>query len=235
MKENYRKYKELMKNPKYRALNKLGLWILFFGLIYLFVLLGFGTRVPVNKSNSLSKEKNALEYYANMSSFDFIYTFKYKDDYDKELKITGTFIDNKYYFNINEEEYYYKDELYLVLKETKSLVKNPQIELVNYLFDIDKDKIYEWISNSSKESETKYKDGLIITEYLYKETDANIILKVSEKNNKIIAVNLNLVDFLSTKDLHLQKFDLFIEYDNINNIDSINNNYDEYEIITESV
>lgn len=227
MKENYKKYKELMKNSRYKALNQLVLWFLFFGIIYLLVLLGFGMRAPISSNNNSIKEKTTLENYAEMDSFEFEYIFKYKDEFDHELRIVGTFINNKYYFTINENEYYYNDKLYLVLTDTKELKENQDIGIANYLFEIDNKTISNWINKSEIESETKYKDGTKTTVYLYNE-NCNILIKVSENEKKIKYMTLNLLDFVSTKDLHFESFELNIEYKNINNIDSISKNYDEY-------
>jgi hypothetical protein len=236
MKENYRKYKELMKNPKYKALNQLVLWFMFFGIIYLIVLLGFGSRIPISSTDNNVKEKITLDNYIEMNSFVFSYDFKYQDTIDKELNINGTFIDDKYYFKIDETEYYYDNKLYMVKRDNKKLISNPDIGIADFLFEIDYKTIHNWIKDSSKESETKYKDGMIITDYLYSIDDTkNIMIKISEKDKRINNITLDLVDFLSTNDLRYNKFELYIEYTNVNNIDSIDNNYDEYEIINESV
>lgn len=240
MKENYRKFKELMKNSRYRAIIKLFLWFLFFALLYLIINNGMVTSKYVsnnsNNNGKIKKTNDAIENYKNMKNYEYMYTFTYNDGSDKTIIVNGTYFDEKYYFSIGDNNYYFADELYLVLKDTNELVLDPKIDLPISLTEIDKGVIYNWLSSSSKESEITYNDNSKIAEYLYSVKDAyKIIIETFIKDYYIEKIDINLVDFLSTKNLQLQKFNVKIEYKNINNISSYERNYDKYEVINESV
>lgn len=238
MKEKYRKFKELKRNPRYNALFKLIFWFLFFGIIYLIIISGISPSkyAKVTDNGIVNKTINPIENYGNMQNYEYTYTFNYNDGTDKTVVVNGTYFKEKYYFTIGENTYYFSDEIYLVLKDSKELLLAPKIDLPIGLTEIDKMVVSNWLSSSSKESEITYNDNSKIVEYIYTvENSYKIYLEVSIKNYYIETINMNLVDFLSTKDLQFKKFDVKIEYKNINNISSYKRNYDEYEVIHESV
>jgi hypothetical protein len=238
VKEKYNKYKELKKNPRYNALFKLLFWFAFFGILYLIVISGVSQSkyVTTNDGESTKVTTNSVENYNNMKSYEYQYILNYNDGTDKNVIVDGTYFEENYYFKIGENNYYFSDSLYLVLRDTKQLLVDPKIDLPISLTEIDRFVIYNWINGAEKDSEVTYKDNSKVIEYVYSVDDSyKVYIEVYEKDYMIEKIDINLIDFLSTKNLQLNKFDIHIEYKNINNISSYEKNYDEYETIDESM
>lgn len=222
--------KENLKDPKKKALTQLGLYAVFF--IFVFLVLnsnnGSSTDIPI-----IDEPKTTIESYTNMKSYTYKTTYTNTNKIDI---IEGTYYDDKALFNYNNLKYYYEDSLYII--------DNDSYYLSNIEYDITKifsKNLYNIINELEEESKTIYKDGKIITNYtinsnkiynyLYNTESyyTNLIsASITEENNLITYITLDLTNL----GLNLNKIE--IEYSNINNIESLEFNKDNY-IYKESI
>ena len=208
--------KEFLKDPKKKALTQLAIYGVFF--IFVFMLINSSG----NKVNTpiIEDTKTPIEYYEDMSSYDYkvVYT-----NIDKVDIIEGTYYNNTSLFTYNYLKYYYKDMLYVI--------NNDSYILSNIEYDISKifnKNLYTIFENLNEESKTTYKDGKVIINYtldsniLYKylynieSTYTNLVnVSITESNDVITNITIDLTNL----GLTLNKIE--VEYNNINNIESL--------------
>lgn len=211
------KTKEFLKDPKKKALTQLAIYGVFF--IFVFILLNSSSgrvNTPI-----IEESKTPIQYYEDMTSYDYkvIYT-----NIDKVDIIEGTYYNNTSLFTYNNLKYYYENALYVI--------NNDSYIPSNIEYDVSKifnKNLYTIFESLNEESKTTYKDGKVITNYTL---DSNIIynylynaesiydnfvnISVTEKDNIITTIVLDL----SNLGLTLNKIE--VEYNNINNIESLN-------------
>lgn len=210
MKEKFEKLKELWAIPRYKAIIKLILFIIFFALIYLimFIATFFGEKIDTTEE----VKKTALENYVSMNSYEYTYEINYilnKQNITK--KIIGTKYNDKNDFKILNDKYYIKD----------NMIYNSSDEVVNNineydLLELDPIKIVTKLGETTDKKVTKYNDGKIKTEYnsnLY-----NII--TYEDDNYISEIELDLTNIVKEKNNKITYYSIKIIYTNINNITS---------------
>lgn len=225
--------KDIYGDKRKKALFSLCLWVLFF--VVVLTLIGKPpSEIPVSSYNSNSNENSyatkALNEYKNMKNFDV----EYKIDINQNNKLdtyilSGIYFDGKYYLSQQGVNYYVLDnKVYVVddtLKEMNPYIKD-DLSITFNRVDINillKDNLYTIISSSEEESKTNYKDGTIVTNYIYKESGGKTIgISVSEYNN---IVNSIVLDFSK---YYLYDYKVSITYKNINNISEYEKNYDGY-------
>lgn len=210
------KTKEFLKDPKKKALTELAIYGVFF--IFVFILINSsGNRVS---TPIIEETKTPIEYYESMTSYDYKVTYT---NIDKIDTIEGTYYNNTSLFTYNNLKYYYEDMLYVI--------NNDSYILSNIEYDISKvfnKNLHTIFDDFNEESKTTYKDGKVVTNYTL---DSNIIynylyntestydnfvnISVTEKDNVIT----NIVLDLSNLGLTLNKIE--VEYNNINNIESL--------------
>lgn len=233
MKEKYKAFKEWRKNPRYNALFKLLCWFIFFATLYLLACAG----VFAPKYKSSSKDSNngrvtndSVENYINMSSYEYEYNIKYDDN---TVNINGIFYDNKYYFSIEDKNYYDNGTLYFVDEDKKQLIEITDIDLPISLNEIERNIIHMWLDEGEIYETIAYKDGSKIVTYLYSPTDEyDIKVVATESEHLINYVEIDLLELFQTKNIEYNNFNVNIKYTNINNISSYEKNYEkDYEII----
>lgn len=236
MKEKYKKWKEWMQNPRYRALAKLGWWIIFFVIVYFIVISHSPGKLYGGGDEEAKVSNDEIENYVNMTSYEYEYSLTYKEN-EKNITviITGTHYDKKDYFTIADREFYDDGTLYEVIRSEKKLLGIHDLGLPISLYDIYPTQVHVWLKMGTLEEEIKYHDETKNTSYFYKiDEDLVIDLSVISNKNYIVSIEIDLVDFLYTKDLQFEKFDVILKYKNINNISSYERNFSEYTIVTES-
>lgn len=232
--------KDIFQNKRKKALLSLGLWIIFF--IVVFILVGRPSELQYDyqsKSNQNSVEtESSLDNFKNMENFEYSYLIEITENNINDMyKIEGTYYNNKYYFETNGNTYYISDNvIYLVDDTLKRLTSVKEIDPKSIFNRIDikiltKDSIYSYISASEQNSSTTYKDGNVTKNNIYKSYNNRLInITINEYGNIIRSIEL---DFSKYFDITYQMFKVSATYKNINNIASYNKNYDDYEIIRE--
>jgi hypothetical protein len=196
----------------------------------------------LNKSNSNIKKtnnKNAIENYGNMNSYEVTYDINITEkNINKVYKITGTYFEDKYYLMLDNKTYYIvEDKIYLVDDLNNKLLLLTDKNSIFNKFDFNlllKKNTYNTINYCEEKAKTEYKDGTATIEYLYKNYKNNYITMVVKEGNGLI--NQIDYDFTNYYDKNIyQLLKVNVTYTNINNISSYNRNYDKYTIIDNNV
>ena len=231
MKEKYKAFKEWKKNPRHKALYQLLCWIMYFVILYLVAISGiFG---PHYKSSSSPSEENftsdVVENYRIMNSYEYEYNITYDEQI---IIIKGLAFEDKYYYTIGDNAYYDDGILYLVDEENKQLIVNPEIELPIPLLEIEQGSIYNWLKEAIVDESIEYSNNDKKVTYKYAPTNEyEIIINTSEKDYLINELEMDLTNFLLSKDIQVNTFKFNVKYTNINNIKSYEKNYTDYQVI----
>ena len=214
--------KEMLKNPKKKALVQLGIYAIFF--IFVAILL----RGTDNKPTKIIEEqKSPIEFYEDMESYNYKVTYT---NIDKVDTIDGIYVDNISIFNFNNFKYYYEEDLYII--------DNDSYYLMDIEYNISKifnNNLINIIEDLEEESKTTYKDGTIVTNYtidsneLYNylfdleyNYDNKCTITITENENEIY----NIIIDLTNLGLNLTKIE--VEYSNMDMIEDLEFNIDNY-------
>lgn len=222
---NYiKKIKEFLKDPKKKSLTQLGIYAVFF--IFVFALLSSGG----NSSSSTieyEEKKSTFQNYKEMTSYNYKITYTSLDNIDI---VEGTYFNNTSLFTLNNNKYYFENEYYLIDNDSYYLY-NIQYNVLK-LFNVNLYNIFEYLEEESK---TTYKDGKIETNYFidtnkfynyYYDLEGNyqdkLSIKITEVDNFITKIEINLININDNLN------NIEIEYNDINNITSLDFNKDNY-------
>jgi len=216
--------KEMLKNPKKKALTQLGFYVIFF--IFVAILLRGADNKP---AKIIEEQKSPIEFYEDMKSYHYKVTYT---NFDKVDIIDGTYVDNISSFNFNNFKYYYDEDLYII--------DNDSYYLSNIEYNITKifnNNFKTIIEDLEEESKTTYKDGTIVTNYtidsnkLYNYLfdleatytyDNKCTIIITENENEIH----NIVIDLTNLGLNLNKIE--VEYSYLDMIEDLEFNIDNY-------
>ena len=233
MKEKYQAFKKWKKNPRNKALYQLLCWFLFFFILYIVAISGiFSPSYTPNYSSDSDKVKvtsNSIDNYGNMQSYEYEYNIIYNNE---NIVMKGlAFEDNKYY-TIDNNTYYDDGTIYMVDDENKQLIADPVINLPITITEIESEAIYNWLKEAVVDESIEYNDGNKTVTYIYEPTEEYAIkLIAKEKDYLIYNIEVDLTEFLLTKNIQISQFKININYTNVNNISSYDKNYDDYELI----
>lgn len=244
MKEKIKLFMEVWKDKKKRAFISLGLWFLFFALII--GLSGRGTNnIYESENNSSSNNLNSnmvsdgssLKKFKEMKNYEYSETIEItKNNQTVNYIINGTYFDNKYYFSIDNVNYYINNEkIYLVDELNKTLTlynsdnPNDLLNLFNVLYTT-KDNLYVLIDSSEEYNKITYKDGTNTIEYVYKDYKNRVIrINNSENENIIKKIVMDFNNYYAEGKYQL--FRVTINFDNIDNLMEYGKDYSSYQII----
>ena len=232
--EKYKKYKEykesfktLLKDEKIGSIIKLSFWFIFILIIALFVRLNNKTENLKSESkpmqqiekiitptNEIVKQqlKNITNYEENITvETDIIENIKLTHANDEDLII------------YNNEQYYNKDNLYLL--QTNEIIENQLLKDIIY-FNIN--NIKNRIENIEEDYITVYKDNSYIISYTIptNEIPSFELLEEIEPTN-IINITISGKEKINKIEITLENYNIkkiTLELENINNIDNINVN-----------
>lgn len=241
MKKYIEIFKEVRGNKRKKALFSLILWFVFF--LMLFALIG---RPPENltvndystkNSNSITSTGSSINNYNLMENFEFSYLIEITENNVSDVyKVNGTYYDGKYYFTIDNINYYLDNNVvYIVNEIDKQLQEFSSIDTKNILnrFDVTlltKSSIYTMITSSEEETKTSYKDGTIVKSYIYTNHDSTTVnITTTEYSDILNNVTLDYTNYF--KNANYQAFKVTCNYQNINNIVEYNKDYSNYTII----
>ena len=215
--------KENLKDPKKKALTQLGLYVIFF------VFVAIVLRMPNNNTEIKVTEesKTPIEYYENMTSYNYKVTYT---NIDKVDVIEGIYYNNTSLFTFNNIKYYYDKSLYIIDNDSYYL---GNIEYnVSKIFNKNFNNIIEELEEVSK---TTYKDGTIVTnykidatkiyDYLYEQDsfyEGIVNIDITENQNEIHNIKIDLTN------LGLNLTNIEVEYSYLNQIENLNFNKDNY-------
>ena len=218
IKENkaYQKFKELRANPRTRAMMSLGMWLIFFVIVVIFLRsMNSQTNVP---STSVQEQND-------FNSYEFTYQ-------NNDLKVFGMFYDGKMIFNVGANKYYYNGNVYLV--DGHNLVLQEGFDL--NVLKITLPMIQNLTSGESSEIEGGKQYAVPLSNFinLYEvdtEVDLslamqyNIVIQVFE-NEEITSVKLDLSNYYSFRGYNDSGI-LTIDVYNVNKIADVSEEYEK--------
>lgn len=230
IKETIKKIKIISKNPKKKALLQLGAWLLFFLISYIVIIL-LPHHTPKYKISNDKKKIDAVTNFQDMKSFEYTYTFSYLD---KEEKMVGTYFDKKYYFTYLNQEYYSTDKkIYRVDSNQKTLFSVNEFIVNLSLEELDPESLSIFLKEGTLVEEKEYKDGKKVSNYEYNKDGKKILLTTTSMDNYIQDIVVDLREYVSNETVTYDKFQVHLEYSEMNNLTSYSKNYTDYQIIQE--
>jgi len=212
MKEKLIKLKELWKIPRYHALMVLGLYAIFFLIIFLIIIvLNFFGNIS-EEENSEITVKTTFQNYIEMESYEYTYDILYKiGNNEYSTKIEGIKFNNNKFKYLNN---YYYIENNKVLNENKEEVSITDINLI----DLEPINIEKLLNNNKEITKTIYKDNTIKKEYKVIGEKYNLYFVVYEKDNFVNKIEINAYELIKLKNNKISAYNIEINYKNINNI-----------------
>ena len=225
-KEKRKEFKEKMKNPRKKALFQLGCWMCFFLISYIIIIL-VPHPTPTYRSSSSNVNKKPLSNFQEMKSFEYVYTFHYDG---KEEEIKGTYFEEQYYFTyLNQEYYANKENIYLVDSLQKKLLPVDNFIILTSLKELRKENLVNFLEEKYLIEKKEYKDGKKINTYQFPIEETKFIdLVVTFKDKYIEEIDINLKDYLESKQILYSQFQVNLKYSEINNLSSYSKNYSDY-------
>ena len=215
--------REMLKDPKKKAITQLGLYFIFFVIVFL--LLNSGDNI--DPTSPVKQKESATTTYKEMTGYTYKVTYTSMERVDV---IEGTYYNNKSLFTYNNFKYYLDELLYIIDNDTYSVA--------NIEYNISKifsKNLYTIFEKLKEESKTTYTDGTIVTNYIIDSNEAykylndldsgysnKVSVSITEKDDIITKVSFNLVN------LGLNLTNIDIEYYNINNIENLEFNKENY-------
>ena len=163
--------KELLETQRGKGLVKLGLFLAFFLIIFIYY--GFTSEVP------RVKPKDALESFGEMTNYEYIYTLN-------DITYNGKAYHSKLYFAIDSNEYLVDDNTYL-----KNIDGEYIITELDKLYYYDNISIYDLIKNGSVVSKTEDFEISIICSYT-----PSVIISVPPDTPGIILARAITIPFI---------------------------------------
>ena len=204
--------KELWKNPKYRSLIILGIYIIFFALII--TILGVRDNSSSNDSNVIYTD--SLKNLYNMTDYEYEYRIKYQNSNDVTYNIIeGRKENGEDKFTLNQSINYtiVNDNLYV----EDGNINNLDIDIIKlqpkYLYNYLQDSNYNVISNG----EEMIKEYVVNNINLLNTEIGNINeinIKTYEENNKINKIEIDITNLIIQTNKEITSCIITIKYNN---------------------
>ena len=208
---------EFFKNPKKRAIGQLVFYAIFF--IIVFIILGISNS---NTNYSSYQEEYNDDTLTNKDVLSYSYNITINDEI-----ISGIYYEGVSTFTHNFNNYYLEDNILYVIDNDSYRVSNIEYDISKIL------NIKELINDLEEYSTTTYKDGRKVKSYIISSNDFyrfyynedsleefDIYINVEETSDIIKSIEIiNIGSNINN---------IKIEYSDINNIESLNFNKDNY-------
>ena len=222
----FNKVKEYLKDPKKKSLTLLGIYIVFF--IFVFAITSGSSEPQSIKSFEEKEEISFLDNYKEMKGYEYKIQFM-EDTITRSME--GTYYKDTTLFNYNGLRYFYENELLYAIDNDSYYLSNIEYNITK-LFN---NNFYTILEQSKEDSKTTFNDNTskmiytidsnIFNKY-FLETESNFNsltnIEITIKDNYIINISIDLTN------LNLTLNKIQIEYNNINNIKSLEFNKDNY-------
>lgn len=229
--ENYKKYKEykesfktIWNDPKLGSIIKLAFWFIIILIVALIVRVNDNTvelqQAPIEEKQEILIPTNEIikKQLNNITSYEE--NIIVETDILENIKLTHA--DDEDLITYNNQEYYKKDNLYLL--PTNEIIENQLLKDILY-FNIN--NIKDRIENLEEDYITVYKDNSYIISYTIptNETPSFELLETEPTNN--INITISGKEKINKIEINLENYNIkkiTLELSNINNIDKINVN-----------
>lgn len=226
-----KKFKELWAVPRYRAMIKLGLWVVFFIFVSLYINSLEYVKKGYTNTNDDNEDKEIIEKFKEMNNYNFELTYSGKE----KITLSGKSYSNRVALTTTNKTYYLENNNLYSIKDgfIEEKVDQAYIPLTN--FYLRPSDIYNLISLGKLDEEIKkVQDNTIINKYLVTnkailkhyqdielqdDDDSSIVVTTYEKNDQIDKV---IIDFTTFKryeqNYNDEEYVVTIEYSEINNV-----------------
>lgn len=213
--EYYRKFKEMRKDPRKKAITTLIMYFIFFAIM--FSILGIVNLFEKNEKPSKTLD-NVIFKLKNIDKYSYTYEVNFNEE--------SLFVEGKRYLNqeslqLNDEKYYITGSNLFKVEEN-TLVNIEETPFIINILNFRPDKIYDYINDSNKLSSGQY--SLSLNKFLNISnddvliSDKSITIKIEEKLNEEIKIAINLSDYANYIDEEITNYELVINLMNINKI-----------------
>lgn len=223
----YRKFKEMRKDPRKKAITTLILYFIFFAVM--FSILGIVTLIEEKDSNKKSTD-NFLEPLKFISNYSYNYEITINDE---KFIAEGKRYYNQEYIELNDEKYFIIGSNFFKLVDgnLETVDENP------FVVDILKfrpDKIYEYINNSNEfiSSNDSGQYALDLKKFLslnneFLTYDSKVINISAEKTNDGIRVWINLNSYITLIDSEVLNYEVVVYFKEFNQVKEFDINGNE--------
>ena len=217
MKENFKKFNELRKDPKKKSIMLIILYGIFFTFVFIYV------KVNQNQSTPIIEDNKGNEPVIQEKT-DIVSGYEYKVLLEMDnniINIEGTFYNNDQLFSINNKKYYLKNNQ-IYLSEDNTIVEKLDYPLSKLLYDninkINKDYQYE--------SKTEYKDNNIKYVYIISNEEIAKLFNEDITTNGNVIINIYKKDYIYKVEYDLSQYygknyQITIEYNHVNEITNL--------------
>lgn len=219
--EKYQKFKELWANERTRSIISLGLWLIFFAVVVLFI------RATAPTPTSNDTVNTAGTNFDKMSNYSF-------SAISDNLEINGFVYNDKMEFILNNQRYYVNNDVYLISGD-KAEKKDFDLSFLKINTKMLNNLLGE-LKGTEQDGYTKYLVPLDRFINLYEiDTEAdlskamsyNIVVNVYKDKNVIKGVSLDLTNYNIFRFNNNKSFVVTIYYYNINNISDFTEEYEK--------
>lgn len=214
LRETYESFSKAMENRRIRAIVILGMYVIFFLIIFL--MLNFGKSVNHNVNTNTNSNNNQIDKkanYANISSqYKYIANIEIKENNEiSKFQITGKKPD------IEKSEIIKKYN-----NDSKEYEESQKPVIINDEF-FNLSTVINYVNNLDYEFSTSYKDNTILKNYLVPinlvnetiSSNDNIEINVYEQNNNITKIIIDSTNYDKLRNNNIDSITYIIEYQNL--------------------
>lgn len=211
-KSTWKIIKEIWKNPRYRSLITLGIYIVFFILIITIL----GVRDDSSSDNSDVIYSDSLKNLYNMTDYEYEYRIKYQNS----TGVTYNIIEGKK--ENDEDKFILNDSInYTIVNDNLYVedgnVNNLEIDIIKlqpkYLYDYLQDSNYNIIS-SGNETIKEYAVNNINLLNTQVDNIGEINIKTYEEKNKINKIEIDITNLITQVNKEITSCVITIKYNN---------------------
>ena len=219
----FKKIKELMANPRYKALITLGAYLIFFLVIYIYITVK--SNLDVSK---MEAKVDPIYNYQNMESYEYEYNITSTSRVgSKATVINGTHASNKDIFNVSLHKFTIDNNV--VVGDTDIALLIP-FDIIDTLpSNMEALFVSDYLENktSYNNGDTKMVFSIPFKNFNILKIDDDSIdnlfseVKVSVEDDVITSISIDLSSAISLVDKNIVSYVIDIKYSNINAIKSL--------------
>lgn len=223
-KENYQLFKKAWKDPKYKAIMKLSLYLIFIFILILMV--KFCSNPRVTTTNTKPQELNSVQKIENTNNYEYTISINENQNITDIKGIKYQTVNDFEIINTHEK-YTIKDNI-IYKKINNEVVSNLLNINLNSLF---LDNIKNYLVDDNLKNTIEYEGNEIKKEYYISnfnifesEVSSNIILTTYENEDYVYKVEIDITEAIKTINPSINNYNITIEYNNINQIKNYQTN-----------
>lgn len=224
-----KKIREYWKIPRYHALMILGLYFLFFGLIFLYTYITSIIHTSIEEPEVVIDAVTAL---TEMDNYEYYYEIESTGIEEiSSYTISGIRYGEQDNFKISNDSFYVQNNIIYSTDGSQDITDIVPIDLLM----LRPTKIYEFIKGSTNANKIEYQNGEIKITYTVPVSIFNIAFLQTidennsetveiityEKDNQIYQIDLDIYNLMKLVDASYESYTIRITYTNINNIKKV--------------